>query len=141
MSDRVVLNLERGESLRCFNLSVQRSTTNVKLNLHRPCLQGREPRTRPSYSRLLTNLMSGLPSRKDPFPGLSDIHMNTAKGYTASSMDIHMATAKGMTLADVSMQTAKVDTTLKKGRFKLWEQELLDSPEVRRKATVAQLCE
>lgn len=68
--------------------------------------------------------------------------MNTQKGYTASSPDIHMATAKGMTLAnDITMQTARVDTTLKQGRFKMWEQELLDSPEVRRKATVAQLCE
>ncbi|KAK7676609.1 hypothetical protein QCA50_017728 [Cerrena zonata] len=43
--------------------------------------------------------MSGLPSRKDPFPGLSDIHMNTSKGLTASSPDIHMATTKGMIFA------------------------------------------
>ncbi|KAK7684339.1 hypothetical protein QCA50_012663 [Cerrena zonata] len=43
--------------------------------------------------------MSGLPSRKDPFPGLSDIHMNTSKGLTESSPDIHMATTKGMIFA------------------------------------------
>ncbi len=30
--------------------------------------------------------------------------------------------------------------TLKNGRFQLWERELLESSEVRRKSTVAQLC-
>ncbi|KAI0075902.1 kinase-like protein [Panus rudis PR-1116 ss-1] len=71
-----------------------------------------------------------------------DIHMNTAKGYTMSTPDIHMATAKGisgMTLQDdITMNTARGEPTLKKG-FQMWEKELLDSPEVRRKATVAQL--
>lgn len=85
--------------------------------------------------------MSGLPSKNNPYGAYPDIHMNTAKGYTASSPDIRMATAKGMTLSnDITMNTARVDTTLKQGRFQPWEQELLDSPEVRRKSTVAQLC-
>ncbi|CAL1696859.1 unnamed protein product [Somion occarium] len=84
--------------------------------------------------------MSGLPSKNNPYGAYPDIHMNTAKGYTASSPDIRMATAKGMTLSnDITMNTARVDTTLKQGRFQPWEQELLDSPEVRRKSTVAQL--
>ena len=77
-----------------------------------------------------------------PYSELPDIHMNTAKGLTMSVPDIRMATAKGMTVdKDIRMETAKAGTTLKQGAFKMWEKELLDSPEVRRKATVAQLCE
>ncbi|KAI0762504.1 kinase-like protein [Fomes fomentarius] len=65
--------------------------------------------------------------------------MNTAKGLTMAMPDIHMATAKGMTIdKDIRMDTAKPGTTLKHGP-KMWEKELLDSSEVRRKATVAQL--
>ncbi|EIN13270.1 kinase-like protein [Punctularia strigosozonata HHB-11173 SS5] len=37
------------------------------------------------------------------------------------------------------MDTARQGTTLKPGGFQLWERELIDSPEVKRKATVAQL--
>ncbi|KAI0717491.1 kinase-like protein [Cerioporus squamosus] len=71
---------------------------------------------------------------------LPDIHMNTAKGLTMSVPDIRMNTAKGLTVdKDIRMDTAKPGTTLKQPGFKLWEKELLDSPEVRRKATVAQL--
>lgn len=73
-----------------------------------------------------------------------DIRMNTAKGATMSSPDIRMATAKnGMTLhPDVRMDTARVgDTTVRHHQFKPWEKELLENPEVRRKSTVAQLCE
>ena len=63
-----------------------------------------------------------------------DIHMNTAKGLPAGLP---------AGLPDVHMNTAKLDTTrtFKQGQFRLWEKELLDSPEVKRKATVAQLCE
>ncbi|EPQ61171.1 kinase-like protein [Gloeophyllum trabeum ATCC 11539] len=51
-----------------------------------------------------------------------------------------MNTAKGMTMAnDIHMETARGGTTLKQPGFQLWERELLDSPEVRRKSTVAQL--
>ena len=79
---------------------------------------------------------------KAPYSELPDIHMNTAKGLTMAVPDIRMATAKGMTVdKDIRMETAKAGTTLKQGAFKMWEKELLDSPEVRRKATVAQLCE
>ena len=74
------------------------------------------------------------------YSDLPDIHMNTAKGLTVGLPDVRMATAKGMTIDDIHMDTAKAGTTLKAG-FKMWEKELLDSPEVRRKATVAQLCE
>ncbi|RDX51577.1 kinase-like protein [Lentinus brumalis] len=74
------------------------------------------------------------------YEGLPDIHMNTAKGLTMSVPDIRMATAKGMTMdKDIRMDTAKPGTTLKQTGFKMWEKELIDSPEVRRKATVAQL--
>lgn len=78
---------------------------------------------------------------QNQYDGLPDIHMNTAKGLTVGVPDIRMATAKGMTMdKDIYMDTAKANTTIKQGNFKVWEKELLDSPEVRRKATVAQLC-
>ncbi|TFY63480.1 hypothetical protein EVJ58_g3243 [Rhodofomes roseus] len=48
-----------------------------------------------------------------------------------------MATAKGLE-PDIRMETAKAGATVKQG-FQLWERELIESPEVRRKATVAQL--
>lgn len=40
---------------------------------------------------------------------------------------------------DVRMRTAKPDTQVERG-LTLWERELVDSAEVRRKATVAQIC-
>ncbi|EPS99674.1 hypothetical protein FOMPIDRAFT_1024135 [Fomitopsis schrenkii] len=72
------------------------------------------------------------------YGGLPDIHMNTAKGLTIAANDVHMATAKGLD-ADVRMETAKAGTTVKQNGFQVWERELIESPEVRRKATVAQL--
>ncbi|KAF8989322.1 hypothetical protein BDZ89DRAFT_227230 [Hymenopellis radicata] len=55
------------------------------------------------------------------------MHMNTAK-------------AKGLTLAnDINTQTARGGSTLKLGAMHLWERELFESAEVKRKATVAQL--
>jgi len=75
---------------------------------------------------------------------ISDIHMETAKGLPSlhSYGDVHMATAKGLdtqtTDSDVHMETARGP---KQGAgFQLWEKELLESPEIKRKATVAQLC-
>ena len=85
--------------------------------------------------------VAGLPSSSDN--AYSDIHMNTAKGFAHySADDIHMATAKGLTLGgpDIRMETARGGTTMKGASFQLWERELLDSGEVRRKSTVAQLC-
>lgn len=88
--------------------------------------------------------MSGLPSQADnPYGRYNDIHMNTAKGglpaYT--NRDIHMATAKGTLHPDIRMETARGgDVTIKKEGLKEWERELLESSEVRRKSTVAQLC-
>ena len=66
--------------------------------------------------------------------------MDTAKG---APIDVHMRTAKGYpTLADdIRMETARNAATLKGSHLKIWERELLDAPEVKRKATVAQLCE
>ena len=60
---------------------------------------------------------------------MPDIHMATAKGgFTIPRNDIHMATYQP-TVAPP-----------RKPILKLWERELVDAPEVRRKATVAQLC-
>jgi hypothetical protein len=70
--------------------------------------------------------------------------MDTAKGLRpmGSYTDIHMATAKGLTLTDdITMDTVRGGTTLKQGGLQIWEKQLLESSEVRRKATVAQLCE
>lgn len=56
--------------------------------------------------------------------------------------DVRMDTAKAMTLGDVKMETARGTTWKKTGpNLQLWERELVASPEVKRKATVAQLCE
>jgi cell cycle protein kinase DBF2 len=68
--------------------------------------------------------------------------MNTAKGLTKVPpiYDVHMQTAKGFP-GDVRMETARGGTTIKQqAAFRLWERELLESAEVKRKATVAQLC-
>lgn len=57
--------------------------------------------------------------------------------------DIRMATAKGdfnSNKHDVHMQTINQASTVRKGALKLWERELVEAPEVKRKATVAQLC-
>lgn len=75
-------------------------------------------------------------------PDYRDVHMDTAKSYN----DIRMNT--GRTLGeDIRMETARGaaatggGSTIRNPKFKVWERELIDSPEVRRKATVAQLCE
>lgn len=70
------------------------------------------------------------------------IHMDTTKGITIGLRDIHMNTTKGDHgwNDDISMNTAKAATTMKPSGFQLWERELLESSEVKRKATVAQLC-
>lgn len=72
-----------------------------------------------------------------------DVHMDTAKGITIGLRDIHMSTAKGdygWNSDDIRMDTAKAATTVKPSGFQLWERELLESSEMKRKATVAQLC-
>lgn len=91
--------------------------------------------------------MAQKPSQKDKtYDGLPDIHMNTAKGLTGkwqlAGSDIHMNTAKGVpTYKDVRMDTSKPDPTKKMGGLKARDKLRMDDPEVRRKATVAQLCE
>lgn len=53
--------------------------------------------------------------------------------------DVHMMTAK-MTLNDVHMDTAPGGTKKKGTGLQVWEREVLNSPEVKRKAVVAQMC-
>lgn len=89
--------------------------------------------------------VSGLPVQKEAPNYYRDVHMDTAKGLTSIGgfSDIHMNTARGYTMAadDVMMATARGPTVKQGGGLQLWERELLDSSEVKRKATVAQLCE
>ncbi|KAF8961010.1 AGC/NDR protein kinase [Flammula alnicola] len=88
-----------------------------------------------------TKQISGLPTDYSS-PYYRDIHMDTAKGLTVmqSYGDIRMATAKGQPLSDdIMMETARGGPTLKQHKFQVWERELLESSEVKRKATVAQL--
>jgi hypothetical protein len=89
-----------------------------------------------------TPAISGLPVQNDNgYPFHRDIHMNTAKGPTTGLPDIRMATAKGYTVNDdIIMDTAKAGATMKQIGLPMWQRELLQSPEVKRKATVAQLC-
>ncbi|KAF8151996.1 AGC/NDR protein kinase [Mycena galopus ATCC 62051] len=85
-----------------------------------------------------TKAVSGLP-QATPHSHYRDVHMDTAKGFTAAGFpDVRMATAKAFP-SDIMMETAKGGKTMKAGGFKIWELELLDNPEVKRKATVAQL--
>lgn len=67
--------------------------------------------------------------------------MDTAKGVTMGMGDISMGTARIPWNDDIQMETARGGTTMKQGGFQMWERELLESPEIKRKATVAQLCE
>jgi cell cycle protein kinase DBF2 len=86
--------------------------------------------------------VSGLPDYTSSY--YRDIHMDTAKGLTAMQGygDIRMATAKGHAFNDdILMETARGGATIKQTGFQVWERELLESGEVKRKATVAQLCE
>lgn len=80
--------------------------------------------------------MAGKRFKENLYEGYPDVHMNTAKG-TISSPDVRMATAKN-TLYDVRMSTAK--NTIRQDKFTPRQKKLLASPEVQRKATVAQLC-
>ncbi|CAK5265448.1 unnamed protein product [Mycena citricolor] len=83
--------------------------------------------------------VAGLP-QADPYSYYRDVHMDTAKGFTATGFpDVRMATAKAFN-PDILMDTAKGDkTTVKGGGLKIWELELIENPEIKRKATVAQL--
>ena len=99
---------------------------------------------------------SSSPTRKPvpPVPTLgyayeNDVRMNTAKNLTVKDIKMHttysgpspgLPIVDNNTLHDVRMETARGGTTIKSG-FQIWEMELLESPEVKRKATVAQLCE
>ncbi|KAF7310385.1 hypothetical protein HMN09_00580500 [Mycena chlorophos] len=76
--------------------------------------------------------VSGLPAST-----YRDVHMDTVASV-GGLPDIRMATAKAFP-SDILMETAKEKTTMKAGGLKLWEREVLDNPEVKRKATVAQL--
>lgn len=94
--------------------------------------------------------ISGLPrhSENDYAQYYRDIHMDTAKGFPPSTGglgDIHMNTAKGLTFGnDIRMDTAKASTssvsTIKQSGLPLKDREIVESSEVKRKATVAQLC-
>ena len=87
--------------------------------------------------------ISGLPeTRSDQdYYRYNDVHMDTARGTIGGLPDVRMDTAKGYTITnDISMDTARGNTTLKVGPLKVWEKELVENPEVKRKATVAQLC-
>jgi cell cycle protein kinase DBF2 len=90
------------------------------------------------------NTVSGLPEQnQNDNDYYRDVHMDTAKGLrpVGSYADVHMATAKGLTFTDdITMDTVRGGTTLKQGGLQMSEKQLLESSEVRRKATVAQLC-
>lgn len=65
-----------------------------------------------------------------------DIHMETVKGGFEVNSDLLSRLRED---SDIHMQTVKTVLPTK-AAIKPWERELLESPEVKRKATVAQLC-
>ena len=76
------------------------------------------------------------------YGGLPDIHMNTAKGATSKWKSRSDAYNGGIpTYKDIHMETAKADPTKKMGGLKARDRLRMEDPEIRRKATVAQLCE
>lgn len=82
-----------------------------------------------------------------PYSYDNDVHMQTVKTLKDFKMQApHAGFLSGLpissdnTLNDIRMDTARVGGTTAKGGLKFWELELVDSPEVKRKATVAQLC-
>lgn len=83
-------------------------------------------------------------SNNQPFPSPRDIRMDTAKGFGTFSRDIRMDTARGFAdYSDIRMETARgapEPPVAARPPLALWERELLESSEVKRKATVAQLC-
>lgn len=87
--------------------------------------------------------ISGLPETRgdQDYYRYNDVHMETARGTIGGLPDVCMDTAKGYTANDISMDSTRLgNTTLKVGPLKVWERELVDNPEVKRKSTVAQLC-
>lgn len=98
----------------------------------------------PSPTKGLSNQ---LPSSPLAYVVDTDIHMNTVKN---TIKDIKMHTVRNAiaglpfpsnrTLNDVRMETMQGGGTTVTSKFQLWEVELLESSEVKRKATVAQLC-
>ncbi|KIM81702.1 hypothetical protein PILCRDRAFT_821045 [Piloderma croceum F 1598] len=68
-----------------------------------------------------------------------DIHMETAKGMPTDMGDVSMGTARAPWNDDIQMETARAGTTMKQGGLQMWERELMESSEIKRKATVAQL--
>ncbi|PPQ97667.1 hypothetical protein CVT26_002479 [Gymnopilus dilepis] len=99
------------------------------------------PTTSPPISTSPKKQVSGLPSH-ELTSYYHDVHMETARGLgpLQGYSDIRMATAKGNHLNDdIRMETARGGATVKQGSFQVWERELLESSEVKRKSTVAQL--
>ena len=88
---------------------------------------------------LASSVRNALSPQKENVKG--DVYMATVKSYN-SLPDIRMATAKGgFTIRnDIHMETISGTMTVKQGGLQLWERELIEAPEVKRKATVAQLC-
>jgi hypothetical protein len=85
--------------------------------------------------------ISGLPTQQDnQYASFVDIHMETAKGIPTDIGDVSMGTARTPWNDDIHMETARAGTTMKQGGLQMSERELLESSEIKRKATVAQLC-
>jgi cell cycle protein kinase DBF2 len=82
-----------------------------------------------------------MPTQQDnQYASFVDIHMETAKGMPTDMGDVSMGTARAPWNDDIQMETARAGTTMKQGGLQMWERELLESSEIKRKATVAQLC-
>lgn len=80
-----------------------------------------------------------------------DVRMQTYKGAVPKAHDYHYVQPQQNRLAvpgantrqdeDIRMRTAKAEATHKDRTLAPWERELVASPDVKRQATVAQLCE
>lgn len=135
-------------------------STPVKVN--NKVTQSSNPTTAYAYDRQQIRQQEAVPATRQGYgnhllsPENEDVHMQTMKNTVNPAMLkelLHLPAPvatrappplpmRNMHMEDIHMKTQRADgrTERERGVLQPWERELLDSQEVRRKATVAQIC-
>lgn len=102
------------------------------------------PPDRSSYLSFLWEKSERAQPLKEAPPSNDDVTMPTYKNQLQAKNPYHyLKSTQAQPVAhqeDVRMRTAKVETQKPRG-LEPWEREVLDKPDVQRRATVAQICE
>lgn len=105
------------------------------------------PPDRSSYLSFLWEKSERTQPLKEAPPSNDDVTMHTYKNQlhqpVAKNPYHYLKSGQAQPVAhqeDVRMRTAKVETQKPRG-LEAWEREVLEKPEVQRRATVAQICE